>query len=73
MSLHRWTGITVSKEQLAEAKARVKAAGLSDRITLMFCDYRYRRLPGPLLRICKPPSRQLCRHPTSTSVASCTA
>ena len=41
MSLHRWTGITVSKEQLAEAKARVKAAGLSDRITLMFCDYRY--------------------------------
>jgi cyclopropane-fatty-acyl-phospholipid synthase len=44
MSLHRWTGITVSKEQLAEAKARVKAAGLSDRITLMFCDYRYRRM-----------------------------
>lgn len=37
----RWTGITVSKEQLAEATARVKAAGLSDRITLLFCDYRY--------------------------------
>ena len=40
-SLHdRWTGITVSKEQLAEATQRVKAAGLSDRVTLLFCDYR---------------------------------
>lgn len=36
----RWTGITVSKEQLAEATARVKVAGLSDSITLLFCDYR---------------------------------
>ncbi|PRW60674.1 cyclopropane-fatty-acyl-phospholipid synthase [Chlorella sorokiniana] len=36
----RVTGITVSKEQLAEATARVKAAGLADRVTLMFCDYR---------------------------------
>lgn len=36
----RVTGITVSKEQLAEATARVKAAGLSDRVTLLFCDYR---------------------------------
>ena len=36
----RVTGITVSKEQLAEATARVKAAGLADRITLLFCDYR---------------------------------
>jgi SAM-dependent methyltransferase len=34
------TGITLSKEQLAEATARVKAAGLEDRITLLFCDYR---------------------------------
>lgn len=36
----RITGITVSKEQLAEATARVKAAGLADRVTLLFCDYR---------------------------------
>ncbi len=36
----RWTGITVSKEQLAEASERVAAAGLSDRITFLFCDYR---------------------------------
>ncbi|KAL4856846.1 Tuberculostearic acid methyltransferase UfaA1 [Chlorella vulgaris] len=36
----RVTGITVSKEQLAEATARVKVAGLSDRVTLLFCDYR---------------------------------
>ncbi|KAL4447595.1 hypothetical protein ABPG75_004814 [Micractinium tetrahymenae] len=36
----RVTGITVSKEQLAEATARVKAAGLADRVTLLFCDYR---------------------------------
>ncbi|PSC74866.1 cyclopropane-fatty-acyl-phospholipid synthase [Micractinium conductrix] len=41
----RVTGITVSKEQLAEATARVKAAGLSDRVTLLFCDYR--ECPGP--------------------------
>ncbi|GFR51020.1 hypothetical protein Agub_g13347 [Astrephomene gubernaculifera] len=36
----RWTGITISKEQLAEATERVAAAGLQDRITLLFCDYR---------------------------------
>ena len=34
------TGITLSKEQLAEAKLRVKQAGLDDRIKLLFCDYR---------------------------------
>jgi cyclopropane-fatty-acyl-phospholipid synthase len=34
------TGLTLSKEQLAEATARVKAAGLSDKISLLFCDYR---------------------------------
>lgn len=34
----------MSKEQLAEATARVKAAGLADRVTLMFCDYR--EVPG---------------------------
>eukprot|EP00775_Hariotina_reticulata_P004736 gene4736-4986_t len=36
----RVTGLTLSKEQLAEATARVAAAGLSDKITLLFCDYR---------------------------------
>lgn len=36
----RVTGLTLSKEQLAEANARVKAAGLQDSITLLFCDYR---------------------------------
>ncbi|KAG1678525.1 hypothetical protein FOA52_014559 [Chlamydomonas sp. UWO 241] len=36
----RVTGLTISKEQLAEATARVKAAGLEDRVHLMFCDYR---------------------------------
>ena len=36
----RWTGLTLSKEQLEEASKRVKAAGLSDRVTLLFCDYR---------------------------------
>lgn len=37
----RVTGLTLSKEQLAEATARVAAAGLSDKVTLLFCDYRY--------------------------------
>ncbi len=36
----RVTGLTLSKEQLEEATTRVKAAGLQDRVTLMFCDYR---------------------------------
>lgn len=34
------TGITISKEQLTLAQERVRAAGLEDRIELMFCDYR---------------------------------
>mmetsp|Transcript_519 Transcript_519/g.1567 ORF Transcript_519/g.1567 Transcript_519/m.1567 type:complete len:846 (+) Transcript_519:245-2782(+) len=34
------TGLTLSKEQLAEATQRVKAAGLQDQVTLLFCDYR---------------------------------
>ena len=33
-------GLTLSKEQLAEATQRVKDAGLEDRITLLYCDYR---------------------------------
>ena len=36
----RVTGITVSNEQLLEARAKVAAAGLSDRINIVFCDYR---------------------------------
>lgn len=40
----RVTGVTVSKQQLEEALVRVKAAGLSDKVTLIFCDYR--DLPG---------------------------
>eukprot|EP00878_Enallax_costatus_P015331 GHUV01016058.1.p1 GENE.GHUV01016058.1~~GHUV01016058.1.p1 ORF type:complete len:614 (+),score=192.40 GHUV01016058.1:388-2229(+) len=36
----RVTGLTLSKEQLAEATARVAAAGLSDKVQLLFCDYR---------------------------------
>lgn len=39
--LPRVTGLTLSKEQLAEATARVAAAGLGDKVTLLFCDYRY--------------------------------
>jgi cyclopropane-fatty-acyl-phospholipid synthase len=36
----RVTGLTLSKEQLAEARARVAAAGLEDKVTLLLCDYR---------------------------------
>lgn len=36
----RVTGLTLSKEQLAEGTARVKAAGLEDKVRLLFCDYR---------------------------------
>lgn len=36
----RVTSITVSREQLALAKERVKAAGLEDRVSIEFCDYR---------------------------------
>eukprot|EP00850_Spirogloea_muscicola_P013250 SM000089S23806 [mRNA] locus=s89:24895:31296:- [translate_table: standard] len=40
----QYTGITLSHEQLKYAKQRVLAAGLSDHITLLLCDYR--SLPG---------------------------
>lgn len=33
-------GLTLSKEQLGEAAARVKAAGLEDKVSFQFCDYR---------------------------------
>ena len=36
----RWTGLTISKAQLQEATDRVQAAGLGDRVQLLFCDYR---------------------------------
>lgn len=36
----RVTGITVSTEQLALSRQRVAEAGLSDRVTIDFCDYR---------------------------------
>ena len=36
----RVTGITLSRNQLVEARERVAAAGLEDRITLMYLDYR---------------------------------
>jgi len=35
-----WVGITLSTEQLEEARARVKAAGLEGRVRLEVCDYR---------------------------------
>ena len=34
------TGLTISKEQLSEATARIKSLGLEDQVTLLFCDYR---------------------------------
>ncbi len=34
------TGITLSRNQLVEARERVSAAGLTDRITLHYLDYR---------------------------------
>ena len=36
----RVTGITISREQLAYAQARLQRAGLSDRVDLQFRDYR---------------------------------
>jgi cyclopropane fatty-acyl-phospholipid synthase-like methyltransferase len=37
----RVTGITISKEQLVEAQARVEAEGLAHLVDLRFCDYRH--------------------------------
>jgi cyclopropane-fatty-acyl-phospholipid synthase len=36
----RVTGITISKEQLAEGRKRVQEAGLEHLVDLIFCDYR---------------------------------
>ena len=54
----RWTGITVSKAQLAEATARVEAAGLADKVTLLFCDYRWGCCPACGHCINEPPRPQ---------------
>jgi cyclopropane-fatty-acyl-phospholipid synthase len=36
----RVTALTISREQFDYATARIAAAGLSDRVTIKFCDYR---------------------------------
>ncbi|KAF6998690.1 hypothetical protein CFC21_014785 [Triticum aestivum] len=36
----KYTGITLSEEQLKYAQIKVKEAGLEDRITFLLCDYR---------------------------------
>ncbi|KAF8698874.1 hypothetical protein HU200_035135 [Digitaria exilis] len=36
----KYTGITLSEEQLKYAKRKVKEAGLEDHITFLLCDYR---------------------------------
>ena len=41
----------MSKQQLEEAVERVKAAGLSDSITLLFCDYRECPALGPFDKV----------------------
>ena len=41
----------MSKQQLEEAVARVKAADLSDNITLLFCDYRHCSHLGPFDKV----------------------
>jgi len=45
----RVTGITLSREQYDYAQARVKEAGLEDRIEILICDYR--KLEGKFDRI----------------------
>lgn len=35
-----WTGVTLSKQQLEEAAARVAASGCTDRVTILLQDYR---------------------------------
>ncbi|MCO5601575.1 hypothetical protein L7F22_055698 [Adiantum nelumboides] len=40
----KYTGITLSEEQLKFSQERVKEAGLEDKVTFLLCDYR--TLPG---------------------------
>ncbi len=49
-----WTGLTVSKQQLEEGVARVKAAGLADSIRLLFCDYREGQALGQFDKVRSP-------------------
>ncbi|CAK9029835.1 (S)-coclaurine N-methyltransferase (TfCNMT) [Durusdinium trenchii] len=35
-----WTAITISRQQLELARQRVAAAGVQDRVRIIFCDYR---------------------------------
>lgn len=35
-----WTAITISRQQLELARQRVVAAGVQDRVRIIFCDYR---------------------------------
>jgi cyclopropane-fatty-acyl-phospholipid synthase len=35
-----WTALTLSQQQLELASERVKAAGVADRVRIVFCDYR---------------------------------
>lgn len=37
------TTVTISEEQFAEASARIKKAGLEDRVEILLCDYRILR------------------------------
>ena len=53
----RVTGLTISKEQLSEAPARVAALGLEDRVTLLFCDYRLCPGESPAIRAPRTGSR----------------
>jgi cyclopropane-fatty-acyl-phospholipid synthase len=46
----RATGVTLSREQAAEAERRIAAAGLSDRAEVRLCDYRELR-DGPYDKI----------------------
>ena len=36
----KYTGVTISKEQLKFAKERAKKLGIEDKVELLFCDYR---------------------------------
>ncbi len=47
----RVTGITLSREQLARARARAEAAGVADRVRFVLQDYRDPALTGPFDRI----------------------
>ena len=43
----RYTGITISREQLEEAQARIKDAGFDDRLEVVLVDYRSLGISAP--------------------------